>query len=557
MTWTLDPQLLPEGTFARDPATGRLRVVIPQRANIAGDTVGRHAKGPNASKVALLFEEADGRLTPFTYAELDQISDRLAAALHGLGVRRGDRVAIHSVQRPETIITHLAAYKLGAIAATISPLTGPDTMSHILEDSGARVIVTRDLVWEPLRALRSGFAALEHVIIVGDKSAGQLAWSEVVSAAGPAITYADTGPEDPALLIYTSGSTGHPKGILHGHRILHALNATLELFYEMELRQPGAVMWTGADWAWIGGLNDVLFPALTFGHTLMVSEHRFDAEWALGFMGRHGVTHSLLTPTALKRLVQVPDACARFGLKLRVFFTGGEALPGETHRLLGERLGVVCNEGYGLSEVNQMIGNCQRLRPIKPGSMGWDYPGHTVVLVDEDGRPVADGEVGEITVTDDDPTLFLGYWNQPELTKAMRLPGGLIRTRDLAVRDADGYYWYRGRNDDLIKSSGFRIGPAEIEEALQYHAAVADAGVIGVPDADRGQVVKAFVLLAPGQRASDALAEELRQHVKTRIGPYKQPRLIEFVTELPMTRTGKVSRAELRRRHAEASARKP
>jgi acetyl-CoA synthetase len=353
-------------------------------------------------------------------------------------------------------------------------------------------------------------------------------------------------------LIYTSGSTGQPKGILHAHGILPALNATIELFYNLELREEGLVCWTASDWAWIGGLNDVVFPALAYGHTLIASEHRFDAEWALQLMARHGVTHTMLTPTALKRIVQTvrtrpkpPD------MRLRTIFTGGEALPGETHRALSERLGTVCNEGYGLSEVNQMIGNCQRLRPIKPGSMGWDFPGHQVTLVDENGRPVRDGEIGEICVSRDDPTLFLGSWEQPDLTAQMWLGQDLARTRDLAVRDEDGYYWYRGRGDDLIKSAGFRIGPSEVEEALQQHAAVADAGVIGIPDQDRGQVVKAFVRLAAGVDGSDELADELRQHVKARIGPYKQPRVIEFVADLPATRTGKVSRAQLRRREAE------
>lgn len=546
MTWSLSPESLPPA-FCRDPHTRRWHIDIPDKVNIAEDTVGRHARGTNSTKPAVIFEHADGRLEPITYAELDEASRRLASCLHGLGVKRGDRVAIHSTQRPETIMAHLAAYRLGAIATTISALSGPDTIAHILADSGARVIVTQDSLWEAVRPLRSTFGTLDEVIVVGDPGPEEHQFRDCLASTEPWRGGADTAAQDPALLIYTSGSTGRPKGILHAHRILTALNATLELFYQLELRQPGAVFWTGADWAWIGGLNDVVFPSLTFGHTLMVSEHRFDPEWALEFMARHGVTHSLLTPTQLKRLVQVPGARSRFDLKLRVFFTGGEALPGETHRALGESLGVVCNEGYGLSEVNQMIGNCQRLRPIRSGSMGWELPGHRVVLVDEKGKPVAPGEVGEICVADDDPTLFLGYWNRPDLTDEMRMAGELIRTRDLAVRDADGYYWYRGRNDDLIKSAGVRIGPAEVEEALQSHPAVADAGVIGVPDVDRGQVVKAFVMVVAGHQPSEALAQELRQYVKARLGPFKQPRLVEFVTELPMTRTGKVSRAELRR----------
>ncbi|MBI1384854.1 MAG: AMP-binding protein [Rhizobiales bacterium] len=551
MTWTIPQGTLSREAFTREPASGRYRISIPPRLNMAEVLVGRNARGPLADRPALLLEAGDGQVTAISYRELEERACRLAGALVSLGVGFGDRVAIHSAQRPETIVAHLATYKLGAIAATISALSGPDTIAHILDNSGARVIVTTDALWQPQRPLRAGFSRLEHVLVAGDTQAGEIGLAHAMARAEPHTAVADTGPEDGALLIYTSGSTGRPKGILHGHRILPALNATLELFYQLELREPGAVMWTGADWAWIGGLNDVVFPALTYGHRLVVSEHRFDPEWALDLMARHGVTHSLLTPTALKRLLQVPNPRARFDLSLRVFFTGGEPLPGDTHRGLAEQLGVVCNEGYGLSEVNQMIGNCQRLRPVKPGSMGWEYPGHRVVLVAEDGTPVARGDVGEVCVTDDDPTLFLGYWGEPGLTADMRLPGGLVRTRDLAVEDEDGYFWYRGRNDDLIKSAGFRIGPAEIEEALQYHPAVADSGVIGVPDPERGQIVKAFVLLAAGHAPSDALAEELARHVKERIGPYKQPRAFEFVSELPTTRSGKVSRSELRRMERE------
>ena len=554
MAWTLDPRLLDGTAFRHDPERGGFVVGIPQDANIAADTVGRHAAGGRADHPALIFEEDDGSLRRFTYREVDDAATSLAVALREMGVDRGDRVALHSVQRPETVIAHMAAYKLGAIATTVSQLTGPDTMAYILKDCGARVVVTHGAKWAPFRDLRGTFEGLDHVIVAGDAAAGEIAFEDCLRADPAGFEPVPTTAEDPALLIYTSGSTGKPKGILHGHRILHGLNATLELFYNMELREPNLVFWTAADWAWIGGLNDVVFLSLSYGHTLMLTERHYDSEWALAFMARHGITHILLTPTALKRLAQMPDPRKHHDLGLRTIMTGGETLPGETHRALSEDLGVVCNEGYGLSEVNQMIGNCHRLRPIKPGSMGWDFPGHRVALVDEAGAEVGVGEVGEIVVGLDDPTLFLGYWNQPELTESMRLGKNWIRTHDLAKRDSDGYYWYQGRNDDLIKSAGFRIGPAEVEEALLQHPAVVDCGVIGVPDTegDRGVVVKAFVRLAAGHSGNDALAEKLRQHVKKRIGSYKQPRLVEFVAELPTTRTGKISRAELRRREAKA-----
>ena len=548
--WRLDPAAVAQVEALRYLAgEDRFEIVVPEHANIAADTVGRHAAGPRAHHAALLFEDADGGVHRTTYAGLDEAATRFAVKLASLGVGREATVAVHSVQRPETVIAHLAVYKLGAIAATISPLTGPDTMRHILNDCGARVIVTHGSAWDRLRSHRGEWRSLEHVIVAGAAGTGELRFAVCLEEDTSGFAPARTRSEDPALLIYTSGSTGMPKGILHGHRILHALNATIELFYDLELRNPDLVLWTGADWAWMGGLNDVVFPALTYGHTLAISQQRYDPGAALEFMARHGVTHILLTPTALKRLVQVPESRRPADLRLRVVFTGGEPLPGETHRALTRLFGVVCNEGYGMTEVNQMIGNCRKLRPIRPGSMGWGFPGHRVALVDDQGREVPDGEVGEIVIGAGDPTLFLGYFGRPDLTESMRLGADWVRTRDLARRDEDGYYWYQGRNDDLIKSAGYRIGPVEVEEALLEHPAVADAGVIGVPDyGDRGMLVKAFVRLAAGESPGDALADALKAHVRERIGAYKQPRLVTFVDALPTTSTGKISRAELRRR---------
>ncbi len=553
MAWSIAPEDLVRTAF-RHTGSG-FALDIPAQANIATDMVTRHARGRKADQVAVVFDAGDGPDQRLTFRELEQRATAIAAALRGLGISPGDRIAIHSVQRPETILAHLAAYKLGAIATTISSLTGPDAMAHILSDSGARVIFTHAPVWKPFRALRQGYSDLEHVIVCGGADAGELAFEDCLDTDPAGFEAAETGPEDPALLIYTSGSTGMPKGILHGHRIFHALNASLELFYNLELRDEGLVFWTGADWAWVGGLNDVVFVSLAFGHKLIVSEARFDPERALALMARHCVSHTLLTPTALKRLAAVPDPRGRYDLALRTIFTGGESLPGETHRALAENLGVVCNEGYGMTEVNQMIGNCQRLRPIRPGSMGWEFPGRWVALIDDDGNEVPEGEVGEIAVADTDPTLFLGYWNNRQATDEIRM-GRWIRTHDLARKDADGYFWYQGRNDDLIKSAGFRIGPAEIEEALLQHPAVADVGVIGVPDETgrRGTVVKACIV-----RASDAsrmpeseLTGALCDLVKARLGPHKQPRLVEYFDALPTTSSGKIARAELRRRHRTA-----
>ena len=526
---------------------GRLRIAIPEWVNIAADTVGRHARGPAANRPALGFEDEKGGITRLTYRELDEAAHRLASGLTSLGIGKGDRVAVHLGQRVEAAISHLAIYSLGAIVVTVSQLYGPDTVGHILKDSGTTVVLTDEASWRPMRDLVADLPALRHVALVGTPT-----FADLMSASGAEHRPVATRAEDPALLIYSSGSTGLPKGVLHAHRVLFAYNISTSLFYNLEMDELGLVFWTPADWAWVGGWNDTVLPAWFHGHTMVASQHRFDAEWAYGFMARHGVTHSDMTPTALKRLAQVSSPHERWpDLALRTAWTGGESLPGETLRWLTQELGIVCNEGYGLTEVNHMIGNCARLRPPKPGSMGFELPGHIARLVDEQGNEVPEGEPGEIVTTEQCATLFLGYWNRPDLTADMRL-GPWVRTRDLAVRDPDGYYFYRGRTDDLIKSAGFRIGPAEIEDCLAAHPAVADSGVIGIPDAERGQVVKAFILLKAGYAGSDALQADLQAYVRQKLGGYKVPRAIEFVVDLPITTSGKVSRQVLRLKHARA-----
>ena len=290
----------------------------------------------------------------------------------------------------------------------------------------------------------------------------------------------------------------------------------------------------------------MLFPAWMAGRAIATSEERFSAEQAYNFMQTHGVTHTFLAPTAIKRLAQHASPKEEYpDLKLRVICTGGEALASETLTWAENSLGVVCNEFYGMTEVNHLIGNCSKLYPRKPGSMGKSYPGHVVKLVDADGIEVADDEPGEIVTLNDSPTRYLGYFNNKDKENEMRL-GPYLRTHDLAVRDSEGYFWYKGRSDDLIKSSGFRIGPAEIEESLLAHPAVADAGVIGKPDKDRGSIVKAFVKLASNYQAGDTLSDELKLHVREQLAGYKAPREIEFVEEFEMTSSGKINRRSLR-----------
>ena len=521
---------------------GHFRIPPVNAYNMAVDTVDRHAAGAKRNGIALVCDDGTGQIARYSYADLAALSDRFAVFLRAQGVCKGDVVACYCGQGLETALTHLGAYKLGAIAAPLSQLYGPDAVSHVLADCGAKVTVTEAGLWDRISSAKG----LGRVIISGAPVPGTLSFADALETDASGFTPEPTDSEDPALLLYTSGSTGMPKGILHRQRLLRGYLASVSLFYEMEMNDPGRVVWTVSDWSWVAGIFNVMLTGWYFGHTVVAGPTRFTPEWAFGFMETHGITHCFLTPTALKRMAAFDEPRARWPkLAIRAIGTGGEPLPGAVLAWAERTLGIPINEFYGLTEVNHLIGNCRRLWPIRPGSMGRAYPGHNMAVIDGDGNPVADGELGEIAARDDDPTLFIGYWRQPERTAAIRA-GNWVRTGDFGYRDADGYFWFKGRNDDLIKSAGYRIGPAEVEDTLVHHAAVEEAAVIGAPDEERGQIVKAFVRLANGAQPSDALVKELQEHVKINLALYKYPREIEFVDAFPLTSTGKINRKQLR-----------
>jgi acetyl-CoA synthetase len=519
-----------------------LRIAWPPDANIHHMTLGRHLGPGSRDRVAMIHEGPDGRVTRQTFADIDRAATGLAATLRDLGLGKGDTVGVHTGFHPDTAIAHMAICRLGAVAVTLSQLYGPETLVHAMNDCRCGVLLTDTAAWGPLRADRAAmFPHLRHVLL-RNPAPGEHDLAAAMAHDAPGFLPAYGGADDAALLMYTSGSTGRPKGILHGHRVLASYRPSINLFFNLALDDQDAVFWSPSDWAWVGGLLDMLFPAWMAGRPVATTQARFSAEMAWPFLARHRVTHAFLAPTAIKRLAQHPDPRRDFDLALRVICTGGEALAAQTLDWAETRLGVVCNEFYGMTEVNHLIGNCAALFPRRPGSMGRAYPGHRVELVDDGGQPVPDGTPGEIVTPAEAPTRYLGYLNAPEKDAEMRL-GPWLRTRDLAVRDAEGYFWHKGRSDDLIKSSGFRIGPTEIEDCLLAHPAVAECGVVGLPDAERGQVIAAFVRLRAGQTAD---AGALQAHVRTRLGPYKAPRAVHFVSDFPMTSSGKINRRALR-----------
>ena len=536
--------------FPRDASTydglaGGFRWQVPERFNIGWDVCGRHAE--QRERFALYFEDDAGPRSAWTFWDIQRDANRLSNALAGLGVARGDRVAIVLPQRPETAIAHVAIYQMGAICVPLSHLFGPDALRFRLADAGVGIVITDDDSLPNVLALRDEVPTLRHVIgVAGARDRGTQSWESLLERANSHFSPVDTAADDPAIIIYTSGTTGTPKGALIPHRTLignlPGYCASHDFFPER-----GDMFWSPADWAWTGGLFDALLPTWHFGMPLLAHRGRFDPEKACWLMERYGIRNAFLFPTALKMMMkEVVRPRSRFDLRLRTMMSGGESVGETVMRWAREELGVTINEIFGQTEANYLIGGCARVFDPKPGALGRPYPGHRIALLDEAGRELPHGELGEIAVcTDADPVIFLGYWNNPEATAA-KCSGVWLRTGDLAERDADGYYWYRGRTDDVIKSAGYRVGPSEIENCLLHHPAVANVAVIGVPDETRGHIIKAVIVATAGTTPDASLERELQQFVRERLAPYQCPRLFEFVAALPMTTTGKVQRRVLR-----------
>jgi len=535
---------------------------VPGDFNIADVCCTRWARDtPDA--VAIHWEHENGERADFTFADLHHNANRLANALRKLGVKRGDRVAIVMPQRFETAVSHMALYRLGAIGMPLSMLFGPEALEYRLNDSASRIALVDESGIANLRAARPGCAALEHVIAVGAaQGQGDIDWTDALLRESDRFAPVATTGDTAAVLIYTSGTTGPPKGALIPHR---ALIGNLPGFVASHnwFPQDDAVFWSPADWAWTGGLMDALLPSLYFGRPIVGYQGRFAAETAFELMQRHRVTHTFLFPTALKAMMKaVPKPRDTYTLKLRAIMSAGEAVGDAVFAYCRDKLGLVVNEMFGQTEMNYIVGNSAHRWPARPGSMGRPYPGHRVAVIDLDGNECPRGTPGDVAVHrrdvhgDLDPIFFLGYWNN-EAATAAKFTGDPLnswcRTGDMAVMDADGYLWYHGRSDDMFKAAGYRIGPSEIENCLVKHPAVANAAVVPKPDAERGAVVKAYVVLAPGFAADDALIAQLQQHVRGKLAPYEYPKEIEFIAALPMTTTGKVQRRVLRLQEEERS----
>jgi acetyl-CoA synthetase len=498
-----------------------------------------------------------------TYQQLALQANQLSHVLKNLGVKRGDRVAIVLPQRLETAVAYMAVLQMGAVAMPLSMLFGPEALEYRFNDSAARC------------------PSLRSVIGIGDAAPHSDVDYALQALLQPTLfPLCNTLASDPAVLIYTSGTTGPPKGALIPHRALignltgFVASQNWFGFDGVSNLKSEAVFWSPADWAWTGGLMDALLPTLYFGREIIAFNGRFSPEVAFDILQTHRVTHTFLFPTALKAMMKAyPQPKKHFKFKLQGLMSAGEAVGDAVYAYCEHELGIQPNEMFGQTEINYIVGNCNRYWPSRPGSMGKGYPGHQVAVIDESSRVCKAGEVGEVAVNHldvhghPDPVFFLGYWNNEAATLKKTTVSNdgqrWCRTGDLAYADEDGYLWYQGRADDMFKAAGYRIGPSEVENCLVKHAAVLNAAVVPKPDHERGAVVKAYIVLAPNfialradyirvndqkglKKHDETLIQSIQQHVRGQLAPYEYPKDIEFIDALPMTTTGKVQRRVLR-----------
>jgi len=536
--------------------------LVPSQFNIAEVCCRRWGESTaDARRIAIFHEDAAGQREVWTYARLNEAVSQFANGLLRMGVQPGDRVAVVLGQRPETVVAHMAIFSVGATLVPLSALFGPEALQVRLNNAGARVAIVDSDSAVDLLAAQPMCPDLRQIVGIGFTDERTMSWRSLLARQSTHFRPVVTRASDPAVLLYTSGTTGSPKGVLLPHA---ALIGNLPGFVASQNWFPkqGDVFWSPADWSWTGGLMDALLPTLYFGHPIVGVSGRFSPERAYELLERYHVTNAFLFPTALRQMMKtVPKPREYYKLSLRALMSAGESVGGTVFEWCRDALGVVPNEMFGQTEANYLVGNSHERWPAKPGSMGRPYPGHRLAVLDEHGEPAPVGTTGEIAVNRydihgfPDPILFLGYWRN-ETATADKFSGDWCRTGDLARIDEDGYFWYAGRTDDVFKSSGYRIGPGEIENCLIAHPAVVDAAVVPKPDDQRGAVVKAYVVLTEQAQLQEpqALIAALQTHVREALAPYQYPKEIELIDALPMTATGKIQRSVLRQRENDKAA---
>lgn len=519
---------------------------VPKYFNMGYEVCDRHAN-TNPSLTALIFENTNGDITQYSFRVLKLLSNKLANLFQAKGLKSGDRVGILLPQSLETGIAHIAAWKAGMISIPLFTLFGIDALQYRLADSGARAIITDIENLEKIKIIHEKLPNLDVIIVTNARKSGDHLidlWTSLDSSSDK-FTPLRTRAEDPSFISYTSGTTGPPKGALHAHRTMLGHLPGVEIPHEF-FPKKGDLMWTPADWAWIGGLMNCLMASWYHGVPVLAHrEQKYDPEKAIHLMARHQVRNSFMPPTALKLMRQIDKPAKQYGVNLRTVACAGEPMGKELLEWGREALGITLNEFYGQTECNLVTSNCSLLMEVRPGSMGRAVPGHTVDIIDSEGNVLNAYEEGHIAVKSPDPVMFLNYWNNPKATYD-KYKGKWLLTGDRGTKDKDGYFWFLGREDDVITSAGYRIGPGEIEDCIVSHPAVSLAAVIGIPDPLRTEKIKAYIILRPNQNGDNDLKKEILDFVSRQLSPHEKPRDLEFVEQLPMTTTGKIKRKELR-----------
>lgn len=520
---------------------------IPNRFNFGRDVVDYWAV--DRSRLALTWEDQDGRMLRYTFWDMKVLTNRLGNALRGLGVRQGDRVIVHLPRVPEWFVAFVACIKIGAIPIPTPEMMQAKDLGFRANHSGAVALFTTPAGMERFATVERDCPTVRHRIVVGDSVTGTAprrdgwhVYADLVARGAPQLTCADTAAEDPAVMYYTSGTTGQPKAVVHAHRAIFAWRE--QAFCWLDLK-PEDLHWCTADTGWSKFGTSMVIGPWSLGTSLLMYNGPFDPEQRLHFLQKHQVTTFCAAPTELRLIVQLD--LGRWDLRhLRHSVSAGEPLNPEVIERWQQALGHPVYDGYGLTEALMACLNYRAL-PMRKGSMGKPLPGYEMAVVDADGRPLPPGQEGDLAIRMPNPCVMLGHWSDPgALARVCR--GEWFITGDRAWVDEDGYFWFVGRGDDVILSAGYRIGPFEVESALASHPAVAESAAVGSPDPVRGEIVKAFVVLRSGATPSPELVKELQEHVKRETAPYKYPREIEFVDELPKTISGKIRRKELKQR---------